>query len=304
MKKVLSLAVFTLSLLAAKAQVTVTSVNEDFNTNNACTQAGQIYPVNWFEYDVAGLGPTTWTCTPTGGRYNTPGIYCTGYTNGSNTTDTAWLLTPRLNLSGYANNVYMNYDTKTDHIHLGEKMSIYVLVPTPDSFIYNGGKPDTTPLQRTNMTNAMNPIFSDNDSTGWVTHQINLTPYKSAPFYVAFVYTSAAADVPTSWTLDNINTTPFALNVNNTVKNNATIPINIINTSASSLEISCDVTTPGKYQVIVYDMLGRTAYKDELTLEMGISTHVINGLNLQHDAMYFVRVGDSQSYGTTKVVVH
>jgi len=281
--------IFALYFTEANAQAT--SLNENFNTS--CSSGSGAFPTDWAYYNpISGTTPMgQWQCSSTDGRWGTPGIECTGIwgSPAADNLDTSYLVSPALNLSSYAGNVYLNFDSKTSRIYLGGRISI--LASTDSNFqtgVYD-------------LTDSVSPIFTEDDSSGWVTHQANLAPYKSmVPLYLAFLYTSTTA-TGSIWYLDNIQTTTFILSVSGPTEN--TLPLTVIgNSTTSQITLSYKTETAGIYHLIIYDAVGHKAYEEDISSAAGIATYAISGLHL-HSGMYLIKMGNGLTYGTTKTIV-
>jgi hypothetical protein len=204
------------------------------------------------------------------------------------------LLTPLLNISGYTGNVYLDFDTKVSYIYTGIELSVFA------SYADSSTGFDTTLSGLQNYTDSVQPFFGVPDSTDWVTHQINITSLKGAPFYIGFRYTSPTA-YGSIWYIDNVNTTTTPLGVKNTA--NEKLPLTIIgNSTSDNISFSCSVNTAGIYNVALYDITGRCISSEIVNYSSGTNTHHINGLNLA-SGMYFLKVGNERAYGATKLVV-
>lgn len=282
------------AFFALQAQAQVTTLWEDFNTS--CATSGQNYPLNWSEWNVippvAGLA---WTCTVLGGRDGTGGMQCNSYFSGTHYLDTAWLFTPQLILSGYTDSVYLRFDSRYNFS--GARMQVLY-----NHHYYAGNPPDSIGVPSTwgDLAARTTPVIGPDDSTGWITHYVNLTSYKSSPLYVAFRYASTAA-AGGSWTIDNVMLTPFAQGVNDVVRKDLGLTI-IGNSSNDKITFSCSFPTSGNYDVAVYDNIGKVVYKSSIYAGGGIQSHTIGSLTLGK-GMYFVRVGNSTAYGVAKTIV-
>jgi hypothetical protein len=290
-KHILCVLLLTISALAASAQYRGALV-QDFDTACASTTG---FPPDWVAYNPISSTITngSWQCAPTGGRWGTPGMACTGTWAGQDHLDTALLVSPGLNLSGYTGNIYLQFDSKTTNIYVAGRLDLIVSFDSTinDSFISQDSSLDT----------SLNPVINEDDSTGWVTHRVNLTPYKSiVPLYVAFMYTSATTTGST-WYLDNINTTIFPAGISKITKN--TLPLTVIGNSTSS-QISFSYTTSlsGIYDLVIYDMVGHKVYEADMNAQQGKAIYTIDGLSL-HSGMYLIKMGNGLVYGTTKTIV-
>ena len=293
MKKTILLGCFTFISLVSIGQLS--TLTQNFNT--ACATAS--FPSDgWSAYNpIIGTTPQgQWACTATDGRPGvssapTPGMTCTGVWSSAYHLDTSYLLTPLLNLSSYAGGrVYLQFDSKTDNIILGGRLT---LGKTIDSTSF----PDST---YHDASASLTPAISSSDSSGWVTHQIDMTPYiDSNNFYMAFRYTSTST-TGTAWFIDNVNLTTVSL-VDKITRN--ILPLTVIGSCTSNkIELSYSVLLAGNYQVAIYDMLGRQVYAGQVLAQTGTEYHTIDGLNLR-PGMYCIKMGNENTYGVTKLMI-
>jgi hypothetical protein len=237
------------------------------------------------------IGPGQWNCGPTDGRSGTPGIKCTGTYGSAFHLDTSYLITPALNLSGYTGNIYLQFDTKTSDIILGDTIEVMAIHDTthPES-----GASYLSP--------ALAPVFTNGDATDWVTHVANLTAFKSTPFFIAFRYTSPSTS-GNIWYLDNVNTTTLPITLGLPTVERSKISVLVAGPAGpSDIKLNCDAPVAGTYQVVLTDMPGRAVYNNTMTLSAGFTEFDIKGLNLA-PGMYFLKLGNGQYLGTAKVMI-
>lgn len=182
----------------------------------ACTGAG--LSDGWTQFSVSGA--QTWACTTFGRDPQNPagttafpsGVQINGFANGSNVLNEDWLISPSLNLASttfpllsYWSRVAFN----------GAPLKLMV------STNYSGsGSPYATGVTWTNL----NGTFPANGTAEWTqTTNVDLSAYKQAGVYIAFVYNSTNDD-GARWTLDDI-----------AVTNSTTAPPPFIRTNAPSL---------------------------------------------------------------------
>jgi len=283
MKKIMILALSSLITIVGYSQPPLTSLDQNFNST--CFTYGPSYPVMWYtEWNLSILGG--WNCSPTDGRNGTGGMECTGYYNSANHMDTAYLISPQLDISGYTGNVYIQYDTKTTDT----TTSFLAFMPFRDS-TYNPS--DTSALPAT-------PALGLPDVSGWVTHQTDITAFKGAPFYFAFRYTSNPFYAPI-WYLDNVLLTGTPLSSSEI--NRSVIPLTVVgNSGPDQIRISYSIVESGTYCLSVYDMMGRTVSYENIFANAGRSGYTISGLQL-HSGMYFVKMSNGNVYGTAKTMI-
>jgi hypothetical protein len=283
----LSIASSTLCLAQASS-----SISQNFDVS--CLLSSD-FPSGWELYNPlhSTVPSGEWTCAPTGGRAGTPGMQCTGIYSGGYNLDTSYLITPLLNFSSYAPNpVYLHFDTKTTNIHHGSGLSL--LRTTASDSTISSHDTDLTTL----------PLFSNNDSSGWTTHEVNLTPLEGyGDFYLTFRF-SSSADSGSTWFIDNIYTSTTSI-LNVAGINRQTSPLKVIGASTSNqITLSYSLPIAGAYYLSIYDMVGRQAYKETINASDNPNTYTITGLGL-HPGMYFIKMyGDESTFGVAKTIVY
>ncbi|MBC7554709.1 MAG: choice-of-anchor J domain-containing protein [Taibaiella sp.] len=290
MKLLLSLIISLSSVYTGIAQVT--SLNENFDAS--CATTGTNYPLYWSQYNI--IPPITalaWSCAPLGGRFGTPGMACNSYFSGIHYLDTAWLFTPILNLSGNLDHIYLRFDSKYEF----SAARLKVLVSR--NYVKNT-RPDTPGVDWTDLTPTLAPVISNDDSTDWVTHFVDLTPFKNSPMMVAFRYTSTTS-AGGLWTLDNIMTTPWGLNVDEL--NTKTIPICVLGVSTGNmLSLSFTSAVAGSYKLSIIDNFGREVHTETVNAKSGTQTLNITNLDL-HSGLYCIRLSNGLTNGICKTII-
>ena len=286
MKQLLFCSLFIISGLAAHAQAT--QIEQNFN---ACV-FGDDFPLDWYSYNPIDSTTTngSWKCGPAFGRWGTAGVACTGVWSDHYHLDTSYLISPVLDLSGYTGgNIYVQFDTKTTNINLSGRLSLFV---STDSLFGSGDTPQ-------DITSSLLPVFTNGDSSDWVTHEADLTAYETmGPVYLAFRYTSTTTSGST-WYIDNVFTTKFPEHVNAPVK--PALQLTTIGTSTPDhITLSCPAAQ-GTYHITVFDMLGNKAHSEDINIHSATTTFTVNA-NL-HSGMYLVRMENGHACSTTKTVV-
>jgi endonuclease/exonuclease/phosphatase family metal-dependent hydrolase len=142
----------------------------------------------WYQYSVTGA--QRWACT-TFGRNTSNGVQISGFSGGPlNNED--WLISPALNLSAYANFPLLSFWSIS--AFSGPSLSLRI------STNYTGtGDPS---LATWTTLNANFPVVG---SSAWTqTAGIDLSAYKQAGVYIAFVYTSSTTAGASRWTVDDV----------------------------------------------------------------------------------------------------
>jgi len=292
MKIVAPCLLLLLFMQAAKGQVVVSSLYEDFNIT--CEDAGPNYPTGWTQYNV--IEPKAllaWNCAPLSGRYSTPGMACSGFYGGRYFKDTAWLFTPLLNLRDVNERIFFRYDSRYQFI--AAKLSVMI------SYDYDPDlAPDRPGVDWIDLTTALTPVISQEDSVDWVTHWVDVTPYKEIPFYVAFRYVSDTLSGGI-WTIDNVMTTVFGVNVKDVNKRDINISVLGMSTR-ESIALSATVNRSGNYTVNIYDNIGRLVHQSDINLQSGTERYTLNQLNLK-SGMYLIKLSNGAQYGVVKTVI-
>ena len=289
-----------LSILAAFSLVAQAQLSENFNT----TCASASFPSNgWTQYipPTISIPPAgRWDCTaikgrPTSTGVQTPGMTCTGTYSSAYNLDTSYLITPLISLptaSYPGHHAYLRFDTKKDDIILGGKLAVGEFIDTNTHMMNT--------ILDTAVSGLITPAFGNSDSTNWVTHQADLSGYIGGNFYIAFRYTSTTT-TGTAWYIDNVVLTSSSLEVSKIDKD--ILPISIIGSgSYSQIALSYTAHTSGLYRIVIYDMVGRLVYDGSVEATPGTESYVIKGLDL-HPGMYCIKMGNDNTYCTTKVMI-
>ncbi len=290
MKKKLLISILIIcAAISANAQV-YTGLNENFDV--ACVTLP--YPYLWAHFNplVPTDPPGAWTCNPYNGNHGTPGMECTGVYGTPNAyhLDTSYLITPRLNISTLPGNIYIKFDSKTDRINLGAKLELIYTLDTPVK--------DTSTFK----VLGMSPVFGNPDSSGWVTHEANITSLKTVgDFYITFRYTSTATS-GSIWYLDNVIMSESSILLVNEQSNEG-LPLKVVgNSTRNEINISYNIQSAGDCYLSIYDMTGREVHKEILNVQTGIAKYSIRGLDL-HTGMYCIKMDAGNTYGITKVMI-
>lgn len=289
MRKITLFTILCISVITGKAQVT--TLHDNFDVD--CV-TGSPVPLHWLcTNTLPTIDPLgAWHCNATCGNLGTPGLECTGNFGGSFHLDSSFLVTPLLNLSSYTGHVYLHFDSKTDSIVFGGKLTIERTIDSP--FVADSPYVDLTP--------GLTPVISSLDSSGWVTHQADLTSYAGAgkpPFYIAFRYVSNTAS-GSVWHLDNVNITTTSLFVSKIIKENS--QLGIVSSTSSQIVFNYITETAGTCPLAIYDMVGRKVYAGALNIQAGTANYTLSDLNL-HPGMYIMKLENESNYFTTKMMI-
>lgn len=288
-------------LLSLATQGQVTSLSNDFDASCGISTG---FPTGWQRYDpiLPGTYPEgTWRCAPDGGRGNgtavtTNGLTCTGVWGGSYHLDTSYLITPRLDLTGYYPRAYLYFDTKVDSIAIiaGGKLSVLYTIDTstiPSNFVY------------VDSTNNVRPSLNTPGFSGWTTRVTSLSHFVypgAAPFFISFRYTSPST-AGSQWFLDNVYISGDQLSVSD--PDRTILPVTVVgNSTTSHVALSLRPAAAGTYKLGIYDLTGRELYIENVWLEARHVMHNIDNVHLV-PGMYFVKIGNGSGFGSTKFVV-
>ena len=192
--------VLNASTNAFNKTVTLTGTAQDPNnlvySFDNCTGTAAISD-GWTQYSV--VGAQTWGCTAFGRDPNAPkgtaafpnAVQINGYANSTNNINEDWLISPALNMTGF-NYPLFSFWSRT--AFNGAKLKLRV------STNYSGtGNPALA-----TWTDIDAPFPNQASDTWTQTQNVDLSAYKQAGVYLAFVYYSTTED-GARWTLDDIN---------------------------------------------------------------------------------------------------
>ncbi|MBS0029411.1 T9SS-dependent choice-of-anchor J family protein [Chitinophaga sp. 22321] len=184
--------------------------DQELNYNfNDCSPNGSSQLSGGFtQYSISGA--QLWGCT-TFGQNNSNGIQINGYSGGA-VENEDWLISPAFDLTGL-HFPLLQFSSRT--AFAGPSLSLRV------STDYNGsGDP------RLATWTTVNGRFPDAGSDVWkLSSGINLTSFKQANVYVAFVYTSGPAVQAARWTIDDFG-----------IKDTTAAPAPTLNSSPAALD--------------------------------------------------------------------
>nr|MBP6314175.1 choice-of-anchor J domain-containing protein [Chitinophagaceae bacterium] len=189
MKKIFIIFSLLVGLLPMKGTAQATILNENFSTCNPNL------PVGWLTYSVFGVD--SWNCTASGVVGN--GAYMNGYSGGGNNNNEDWLISPELNLANYVT-PHVSFWSRTKFA--GSALQVLI------SYNYSGiGNPNFA-----TWTTLSVSLPAPNSDYWFLSQNIDLSPYKSQPFYVAFKYTSNV-NAAALWRIDEVKVEESALSL-------------------------------------------------------------------------------------------
>jgi hypothetical protein len=269
-------------------------LNENFDV--ACVSASGM-PTGWSAYTptiaVSGT-PSAWTCAPSEGRSATNGMSCSGTYSGVFHLDTSYLLSAYIDLytDYHGGHVYLNFDSKASALEPnGDTIQIGITV---DSTGGVGGY--------VNISDSTLPLFGNGDVSGWVTHQVDMTPYiNTGIFRIGWRYTSKSTN-GNIWYIDNVNTSRTPMGVASVA--NSELFFRVLGQCTSDkITIGFHGKDQGLYHLSVFNMVGQVVGKQDIMAESGRGSYDISGLDLV-SGLYMVRLSDGASSATVKAVVY
>lgn len=145
------------------------------------------------------------------------------------------------------------------------------------------------------------PAFSTDPDTTWsVVNNIDLNAHKGTPFYLAFIYESAATGSAWEWSLDDIR---LADVTRIRPVGDAAIGIRVLGEATGSrIDLSIDMKGNGQVELELFDLPGRKVAGRRVDLVNGPNRISISELNLVA-GLYIIRVTGADGYGAVKAVV-
>lgn len=159
----------------------------------------------------------------------------------------------------------------------------------------------TNPANATWTTLNVPAMASAPDSNVWKAVQnIDLTAYKTTPFYLAFTYECTVAGGAYELTYDDIKVDePTSIK---TVKG-ANMGIQVLGEATTNqINLNIDMKANDNIELQLFDLLGRKVATQKATLQGGANRVSFTNLNL-NAGMYVIRVIGTNGFGTVKAVV-
>lgn len=189
MRRIFSICIVLVGFLPMPSRAQATILNENFNSCIANLPSG------WLQYSV--IGSDSWKCTASGVVGNA--AYMNGYSGGGNNNNEDWLISPQLNLASYVI-PHLSFWSRTKFA--GNALQVMV------SFNYSGiGNPNFA-----NWTVVSLSLPAPNSDYWFLSQNIDLSTYKSQPFYLAFKYTSTV-NAAALWRIDEVKVEESALSL-------------------------------------------------------------------------------------------
>jgi hypothetical protein len=129
---------------------------------------------------------------------------------------------------------------------------------------------------------------------------IDLTPYKSTPFYLAFTY-SCGTTGAYELTYDDIVVANKTVGIFSPNRSNLALQV-LGDATASAINLGISLEKPAPLSVQIFDLTGRRVYSENIKLNSGKNVYTIANTGLQ-PGMYVIRVTNGADYGTIKAVV-
>ena len=257
---------------------TVTSLNEQFE--GSCPTG---LPAGWTATSIAGAA--VWHCSSATSNYA-----CTisGGTTSASLANEDWLITPRLELSGQ-NRPTLAFKAK--YIRAGLDLEVKYAT----DFTGNGDPNLAT------WADVPGVAFSLSDSNQFGTRSGAL-PIEPSVF-IAFKYTCGAATPGNAreWSVDSVMVMDEPTGVHTI--NSSNLPVQVIGAATNGhVKIVFDMDKAAIVQFAVYDLAGRSVYRQSATAVIGKNVIVLTPQTLQ-SGMYIIRVAGDGRQGVTRTFI-
>ena len=292
MKKLLCLSLIIITYFPVWGQLT--SLHENFDTRcatNGLVPTPTTYP-NWLPINMStpasNLG---WQCNSQDGRNGTGCVACSNFYSSVDHIDTAYLITPHLDISSYTGNVYFIFDTKTTIWNRGSRLDL--------SFKFDSAfVPIDSAVNTYVAMAAPTPAFSVADSSGWVTHVVDITNLKGMPFFISFRYIGTTV-LGSTWYIDNVNVSDTPAAIGHLSKSMLNLQVSKVGQSLFGSYFS-NIT--GDYQVYLYNLDGKCIKHEVVQAIQGNNTFKLNDLSLA-SGLYCLRLSNGETDATIKIVL-
>lgn len=129
---------------------------------------------------------------------------------------------------------------------------------------------------------------------------IDLTPYKSTPFYLAFTYTCGTTGAY-ELTYDDIVVANKTVGIFS--PNRGKLALQVLgDATASAINLGISLEKAADLGVQIFDLTGRRVHHENIKMNSGKGVYTISNTSLQ-PGMYVIRVTNGADYGTIKAVV-
>lgn len=292
MKKLICLSLIIINYFPVMGQLT--SLHENFDNRcatNSLFPTPTTYP-NWLPINTktptANLG---WQCNSQDGRNGTGCVECSNFYSGIDHVDTAYLITPHMDISSYPGNVYFIFDTKTTIWNLGSRLDL--------SFKFDSVGVNIDSAVNTYVAMAApTPTFGVADSSGWVTHVVDITNLKAMPFFISFRYTGTTV-LGSTWYIDNVNISDTPAAISHLEKSMMNLRVN---KEGQNITGSYYSSNGGNYDVYLYDLNGKCLIHEVLQASKGNNTFLLSKL-MPAVGLYCLRISDGENAATVKILL-
>ena len=269
-------------------------VGEDVTFDWEDCTAGTSFGGGWTQFSVT--GPQTWSCTGFGLDPSDPtatsafghAVQGNGYDSPSkmDIPNEDWLISPAFDLTAYGKPSFGYWSREK---FLGDKLTLRV------STNYSGsGAPSAATW--TTLTAA---TFPDTDAAGsaWIqTTGVDLSAYKAAGTYLAFVYVSTNSSA-TRWTLDQMTLTDAGTLATHT---GSKLGLGLFPNPATNT-VRFDVPELGNVQLEAFTAEGRLVLKSTGTVAQ-LNQQLNQGMGSMASGIYMLRVTGTQQVYTGRLV--
>jgi hypothetical protein len=129
---------------------------------------------------------------------------------------------------------------------------------------------------------------------------IDLAPYKNAPFFLAFTY-SCGTNGAYELIYDDIKVTDEALSVQ--VLQHDHVQLQVIGEAANNtINLAITYNKNTTFNLNIFDLAGKNLYKSQLNIKAGKGMYSIKDIRLT-PGMYIIQINNGESYGIVKALV-
>ncbi|WP_118975558.1 T9SS type A sorting domain-containing protein [Taibaiella koreensis] len=129
---------------------------------------------------------------------------------------------------------------------------------------------------------------------------IDLTPYKSSPFYIAFTY-NCGTDGAYELTYDDIKVQNKTVGIFGTNRGQLALQV-LGDATANAIQLGISLEKAADVTAQVFDMTGRKVYSQALKVNSGRGVYTLSNTGLQA-GMYVIRITNGAEFGSIKAMV-
>lgn len=243
------------------------------------------------------IGTKSWLCSLYGHTDSAAAYINGGFASGASEANEDWLISSGLfDFSAMTKPILSYWEKSRFDGNVTRSIKI--------STNYTTGNDPTNSTWITLPVSAMNGKPAG-DNTWAQINDIDLTPYKSTPFHIAFTYacdTNGAYEL----TYDDVKVTEAPVTPPNSIYNisKGSIGIKVIG-QATTRQINLIIATKqaDKLQIEITDMTGKKLYTSSIQASAGEHIYNIQDFNL-NAGLYVIKINNSMDFGVVKCVIN